>query len=219
MIRLAALSLAGLMLGACTTTVGGLPVRNTPSDLAQCPDLSGVYQSQGEILSRRGKSTAEPDLNALLARPLAVRDLSQSPDLWRDGAPTKVAMSLKDSAWRIETADDQGGAAEGRLPLLNGAPDPQPNEPPYTADLLSRANGCARDRLWITTHSVQTQYESYTANHHVGVLSATPEALILDLWSERRQLGLLPWAFVDRSLTRYRFARITTRASPAAVQR
>lgn len=219
MIRLAALSLAGLMLGACTTTVGGLPVRNTPSDLAQCPDLSGVYQSQGEILSRRGKSTAEPDLNALLARPLAVRDLSQSPDLWRDGAPTKVAMSLKDSAWRIETADDQGGAAEGRLPLLNGAPDPQPNEPPYTADLLSRANGCARDRLWITTRSVHTQYESYTANHHVGVLSATPEALILDLWSERRQMGLLPWAFVDRSLTRYRFARITTRASPAAVQR
>ena len=124
-------------------------------------------------------------------------------------------MSLEDSAWRIETADDQGGAAEGRLPLLNGAPDPQPNEPPYTADLLSRANGCARDRLWITTHRVHTQYESYTANHHVGVLSPTPEALILDLWSERRQMGLLPWTFVDRSLTRYRFARITTpRSAP-----
>jgi hypothetical protein len=215
MIRLAALSLAGLTLGACATTVGGLPVKNTPSDLAQCPDLSGVYQSQGEIISRQGKPTAEPDLNALLARPLAVRNLSQSPDLWRDGTPTMVALSLKNGAWRIETADDQGGAAEGRLPLLNGAADPEPNEPPYTADLLSRTNGCARGKLWIATESVRTQYESYTANHHVGVLTATPEALILDLWSERRQMGLLPWAFVDRSLTRYRFARITTpRSAP-----
>lgn len=212
-LRLAALSLAGLTLGACTATVGGLPVRNTPSDLAQCPDLSGVYQSQGEIVSRRGKPTADPDLNALLARPLAVRDLSQSPDLWRDGAPTTVVLSLQDGTWRIEAANGQGAAAEGRLPFLNGAPDPEPNEPPYTADLLSRANGCARGRLWIATESVRTQYESYTANSHVGVLTATPEALLLDLWTERRQIGLLPWTFVDKSLTRYRFARIATSAA------
>lgn len=213
MIRLAALCLASLTLGACATTVGGLPVANTPSHLAQCPDLSGIYQSQGEIVSRRGKPVADPDLNALLSRPLTVRDLSKAPDLWREGPPSTVALSLHDGVWRIETANGQGAAAEGRLPLLNGAPDPQPNEEPYTADLLSRTNGCARDTLWIATHSVRTQYESYTANHHVGVLSATPEALFLDLWSERRQMGLLPWAFVDRSLTRYRFARITTPAS------
>ncbi|MNQ65352.1 hypothetical protein D3C85_798050 [compost metagenome] len=213
MIRLAALSLAGLTLGACTTTVGGLPVRNTPSDLAQCPDLSGVYRSQGEILDRRGKPTAEPDLNALLGRPLAVRDLSKAPDLWRDGAPTTVALSRHEGVWRIEAANGRGAAAEGRLPLLNGAADPEPNEPPYAADLLSRANGCARGKLWIATESVRTQYESYTANSQVGVLTAGPDALFLDLWSERRQMGLLPWAFVDKSLTRYRFARIATPAA------
>ena len=205
--RLAALALAGLMLGACTTTVGGLPIRNTPSDLAQCPDISGAYQAQGEIFSRRGKPTADPDLNALLARPLAVRDLSKAPDLWRDGAPTTVALSQQDGVLRIVADNGRGANVEGRLPLLNGAPDPEPNEPPYTADLLSRANGCARGKLWIATESVRTQYESYTANSHVGVLTSTPDALLLDLWSERRQIGLLPWTFVDRSLTRYRFAR------------
>jgi hypothetical protein len=213
MIRLAALSLAGLTLGACATTVGGLPVRNTPSDLAQCPDLSGLYQSQGEIISRQGKPTAEPDLNALFARPLAVRDLSQSPDLWRDGTPTTVALSQQDGVWRIVADNGRGANVEGRLPLLNGAPDPEPNEPPYTADLLSRANGCARGKLWIATESVRTQYESYTANSHVGVLTSTPDALLLDLWSERRQIGLLPWTFVDRSLTRYRFARTAPSAT------
>lgn len=216
--RLAALSLAGLTLSACATTVGGLPVENTPSDLAQCPDLSGAYQSQGQIVSRRGKPTAEPDLNALLARPLAVRSLSQSPEVWRDGSPATVALSQDGAIWRIEVANGQGATAEGRLPLLNGAPDPQPNEPPYTADLLSRTNGCARGKLWIATESVRTQFESYTANSHVGVLSTTPEALFLDLWSERRQIGLLPWTFVDKSVTRYRFARVTPPASPAAAQ-
>ncbi|MGH7018661.1 MAG: hypothetical protein ACREEY_02205 [Brevundimonas sp.] len=212
-LRLAALSLAGLTLGACTTTLGGLPVRNTPSDPAQCPDLSGVYQSQGEIISRQGKPTADPDLNALLARPLAVRDLSQSPDLWRDGAPTTVALSRHKGGWRIIADNGRGAAAEGQLPLLNGAADPEPNEPPYTADLLSRANGCARGKLWIATESVRTQYESYTANSIVGVLTPAPDALLLDLWTERRQIGLLPWTFVDRSVTRYRFARV---APPAA---
>jgi hypothetical protein len=112
MIRLAALSLAGLTLGACATTVGGLPVRNTPSDLAQCPDLSGLYQSQGEIISRQGKPTAEPDLNALFARPLAVRDLSQSPDLWRDGTPTTVALSQQDGVWRIVADNGRGANVE-----------------------------------------------------------------------------------------------------------
>lgn len=204
---------AGLALAACATTVGGLPVRNTPSDLAQCPDLSGVYKAQGQIVSRRGKPTTDPDLNALLSRPLAVRALSQGPAVWRDGPPVRVALSLEDAAWRIETANGQGARAEGRLPLLNGEADPHPNEPPYTADLLTRTNGCARDKLWIATESVRTQFESYTANSHVGVLSATPEALFLDLWSERRQMGLLPWTFVDKSMTRYRFARITTSAS------
>lgn len=211
--RLAALSLAGMTLAACTTTVGGLPIRNTPSDLAQCPDLSGAYQAQGEILSRRGRPTADPDLNALLARPLAVRDLSQSPDLWREGQPTTVALSREEGAWRIRAENGRGAVAKGRLPLLNGAPDPEPNEPPYTADLLSRANGCARGKLWIATESVRTQYESYTANSRVGVLTPTPEALLLDLWTERRQIGLLPWTFVDRSVTRYRFARIATPAT------
>ncbi|MNV53021.1 hypothetical protein D3C71_1451440 [compost metagenome] len=111
-------------------------------------------------------------------------------------------------------ADNGRGAnVEGRLPLLNGAPDPEPNEPPYTADLLSRANGCARGKLWIATESVRTQYESYTANSHVGVLTSTPDALLLDLWSERRQIGLLPWTFVDRSLTRYHFARTAPSAT------
>ncbi|WEK57261.1 MAG: hypothetical protein P0Y52_12010 [Candidatus Brevundimonas phytovorans] len=213
-LRLAALALAGLTLGACTATVGGLPIRNTPSDLAQCPDLSGAYQAQGEILSRRGAPTAEPDLNALLARPLAVRDLSQAPDVWGDGAPTTITLSQAAGGWRITADNGRGAAAEGRLPLLNGAPDPQPNEPPYAADLLSRTNGCARGRLWIATESVRTQYESYSANSHVGVLTPTPDALLLDLWSERRQIGLLPWTFVDRSLTRYRFARI---AAPATL--
>ena len=209
---------AVLALGACTTTVGGLPIRNTPSDLAQCPDLSGVYQAQGEILSRRGNPTADPDLNALLARPLAVRSLSQSPDTWADGAPATVALARDGEAWRIVVAKGQGAAAQGRLPLLNGAADPYPNEPPYSHDLLSRTNGCARGKLWIATESVRTQHESYTADSHVGVLTATPEALFLDLWSERRQMGLLPWAFVDTAVTRYRFARLTTPASPAAAQ-
>lgn len=213
--RLGALVLTSLALGACATTVGGLPVANTPSDLAQCPDLSGAYQSQGEIISQRGKPVAEPDLYALLARPLAVRDLSQAPEVWSDEPPTRITLSLDDKAWRIEAANGRGATAAGHLPLLDGAPDPQPDEPPYAADLLSRANGCARDRLWITTESVRTQYESYTANSHVGVLTATPEALFLDLWSRRRQHGLLPWAFVDTSVTRYRFARVTpSRSAP-----
>lgn len=210
--------LTGLMLSGCAATVGGLPVKNPPSDLAQCPDLSGAYQSQGEIVSRSGKPVADADLYALLARPLAVRALSQSPDLWGAQPPATVTLSLDGEAWRISAANGEGAAADGRLPLLNGAADPQPNEPPYTADLLSRANGCARNRLWIATESVRTQYESYTANSHVGVLSATPEALFLDLWSRRRQIGLLPWTFVDTSLTRYRFARTTTPASPATDQ-
>lgn len=214
----ASLILTGLMLGACTTTVGGLPIRNTPSDLAQCPDLSGSYQSQGQIVSRSGKPVADPDLYALLARPLAVRALSQAPDLWDGHPPATVALWRADDAWRIAVANGQGATVQGRLPLLNGAADPQPNEPPYTADLLSRTNGCARDRLWIATESVRTQHESYTADSHVGVLTATPEALFLDLWSERRQMGLLPWAFVDTAVTRYRFARLTTPASPAAAQ-
>ena len=212
-LRLAALALAGLMPGACTTTVGGLPIRNTPSDLAQCPDLSGVYRAQGDILSRRGKPTAAADLNALLARPMAVRNLSQASDLWRDGAPTTVALAQQDGVWRIETVNGRGVAAEGRLPLLNGRADPPLNEPPYAADLLSRTNGCARGKLWIATESVRTQYESYTANSYVGVLTSAPEALLLDLWTERRQIGLLPWTFVDRSVTRYRFARIAPPAS------
>lgn len=218
--RLGAVSFAfaGLSLGACATTVGGLPVKNTPSDLAQCPDLSGVYHAQGEILSRRGKSTADPDLNALLARPLAVRALSQAPTVWRDGPPATVALLRDGKAWRIKVSNDQGATAQGRLPLLDGAADPQPNEPPYTADLLSRTNGCARDKLWIATESVRTQHESYTANSHVGVLTATPEALFLDLWAQQRQMGLLPWAFVDTAVTRYRFARITTAVSPAAAR-
>ncbi|MND93565.1 hypothetical protein D3C80_857530 [compost metagenome] len=215
---LAALCLASLALGACTTTVGGLPVRNTPSDLSQCPDLSGAYRAQGEILNRRGKPVADPDLNALLARPLAVRDLSQAPEIWRDAPPSAVTLSRQDAAWRIETVNGQGVTAAGRLPLLNGAADPEPNEAPYAADLLSRTNGCARGKLWIATESVRTQYESYTAHSHIGVLAATPEALILDLWTERRQIGLLPWTFVDRSVTRYRFARLTSPASPTAAQ-
>ena len=213
-----ALAVAGLSLGACTTTVGGLPIKNTPSDLAQCPDLSGVYQAQGQILSQRGKPVADPDLNTLLARPLAVRSLSQSPDTWADAPTATVALTRDGDAWRIEAANSQGAAAQGRLPLLNGAADPHPNEPPYSHDLLSRTNGCARDRLWIAAESVRTQHESYTADSHVGVLTATPEALFLDLWSQRRQMGLLPWAFVDTSITRYRFARLTTPASPATAQ-
>ncbi|MND82147.1 hypothetical protein D3C80_739690 [compost metagenome] len=218
MIRLAALCLAGLTLCACTTTVGGLPVRNTPSDLSQCPDLSGAYRAQGETLSRRGKPVEVPDLNALLARPLAVRDLSQAPEIWRDAPPSAVTLSRQGAVWRIETVNGQGATAEGRLPLLNGASDPEPNEAPYAADLLSRVNGCADGKLWIATESVRTQFESYTAHSRFGVLTPAPEALFLDLWTERRQIGLLPWAFVDRSVVRYRFARVTSPASPAAAR-
>ena len=218
MIRLASLCLAALTLGACTTTVGGLPVRHTPSDPVQCPDLNGAYQAQGEILDHQGNPLADADLHALLARSLAVQDLSRSPEIWRDAPPSEVALSRQDAVWRIVSVNGHGASAEGRLPLLNGGADPESRDPSYAADLLSRTNGCARGKLWITTESVHTQFESYTAHSRFGVLTATPEGLFLDLWTERRQIGLLPWTFVSRSVARYRFARISSTASPAAAR-
>lgn len=48
----------------------------------------------------------------------------------------------------------------------------------------------------------------------VGVLAADGNGLSLDLLDERRTLGLLPWASTTRDVTRYRFTRVQSAASP-----
>ncbi len=74
----------------------------------------------------------------------------------------------------------------------------------------SRIAGCADGRLWIGLSSVRTQYESMTETRALGVLSPAPDgSLLIEVRTERRHYGLLPWPSVQRRSARYSFAPAT----------
>ncbi|MCH4268621.1 MAG: hypothetical protein LKF80_09495 [Brevundimonas sp.] len=71
----------------------------------------------------------------------------------------------------------------------------------------SRVAGCAGGRLWIGLSSVRTQHESMTQTRALGVLSPAPDGgLLIEVRTERRHYGPLPWPSVRRQSARYSFA-------------
>lgn len=222
-VGLGAVALSGLLAG-CGTTIGGInaswardgsPV-SAASDLMQCPDLTGEYRAIGQVISSTDAS-APVDLHELLADRLTVRGLDPIDASPREATTAaSVTLTKQDGEWRILSRDGNGGEITGRLPLLNGGLDQAPPEEARRRTPLGpvRYNGCSRGRLWIGSSSSWTQYESQTTVRRVGVMAADGDGLILDLLDERRTLALLPWASTSRTMTRYRFPRVQSAASP-----
>lgn len=229
--RLLAISavLLGVTTAGCGTTADGLAVSwrkgpaapvAAPSSFAQCPDMSGVYVATGVVETTSTRTPRLPDLQALLAGPLAIEGLRAGPALQPQTSPPTVRIERHGDGWRILGA----GGVIGDLPFLNGAAEPLRSGPksgpePYPDNRLfgvARYNGCARGRLWIAASSARTQYENLNVTQAVAVFDPQADALHLTLSDQQENTGLLPWAIKSRSLTRYRFDRIPAASKDTA---
>lgn len=208
--RLAAVPIAALALGACSTTVGGLPVQwrgdgppvvtAPPGD---CPPLDGAYASAGQA---HGDETRPAALQSVLGHDLGLTGLLA---LNAEPAATVViARAADDDVWRLSDAHGAVRLATDRTLV--------PLDPDWAAH-GARVAGCAGGRLWIGLSSVRTRFETMTETRALGVLSVGPDgALIVETRTERRHHALLPWPSVQRRAIRYAFLAITEAASPAA---
>jgi len=226
--RLLAISsvLLGVTTAGCGTTADGLSVSwrkgpaapvAAPSSLAQCPDISGVYSATGVVETTSTKTPRLPDLQALLAGPLAIEGLRAVPAPEAQTSPRQVRIERHGEGWRILGA----GGVIGDLPFLNGAAEPLRSGPKSGPELypdnrlfgVARYNGCARGRLWIAASSTRTQYENLNVTRAVAVLDPQADALHLTLSDQQENTGLLPWAWKTHALTRYRFDRVPAAAA------
>lgn len=204
--RSSLLAVSLLLLGACVSSVGGLsaqwrqgrpPIVTAPD--GPCPALEGTYWSDGH---ERTAAAGPAVLQHVLGHDLGLTEL-----LPTNGPPdTTTAFSREGDEWRVW---DLHG--EVRL-AINGEPSSLDRN--WSAH-GSRVAGCAGGRLWIGLSSVRTQYESMTQTRALGVLSPGPDgSLLIEVRTERRHYGLLPWPSVQRRSARYSFATAT---APRAV--
>lgn len=229
--RLLAISavLLGMTTAGCSTTADGLAVSwrkgpaapvAAPSSLAQCPDISGVYVATGVVETTSTRTPRLPDLQALLAGPLAIEGLRAVPAPGPKALPPQIRIERHGEGWHILGA----GGAIGDLPFLNGAAEPLRSGPKSDPELyadnrlfgVARYNGCAKGRLWIAASSARTQYENLNVTRAVAVLDPQADALYLTLSDHQENTGLLPWAWKTHALTRYRFDRIPAAADTTA---
>jgi len=193
------------LLGACASSIGGLPAQwqgggppVVTASAGPCPALEGAYWSDGHELT----AAAGP---AILQHVLG-HDLGLTELLPRDGSlDTTTAFSREGDDWRVWDLHGEARlAVDGRPSLLDRN---------WSAH-GSRIAGCADGRLWIGLSSARTQYESMTQTRALGVLSLAPDGnLLVEVRTERRHYGLLPWPSVQRRSARYSFAPATAPTS------
>lgn len=188
---------------------GGSPVLAT-SDLAQCPDMAGIYLTQGRVIESSSKHPHPANMHMLLAEHLVVRGMERAvPGAWESAPAATVTWRATDDGWSIRSDDSQGATQEGRIRKLNGAADPERQSMEFANRGFGpdRSNGCTDGRLWMATTSTWSQYESLSNVRYVAVLRPEQGGLRVSLLSERRSLGLLPWWSGSEDTAQYWFDR------------
>ncbi|EHK64529.1 hypothetical protein [Achromobacter arsenitoxydans] len=219
-IRYAAAALACAALAACgvsrvdEVSVKWPPFKDgtlvaLPSDLAQCPDLAGVYRAQGERREGDPQAALLKDLHDFLLYPLDLPGLrATSEPAWRSSPAATVAFSRAADGWDVLALDGQGARAAGRLPLLaaaDGAPEDESLRRP--GDALRREAGCTQGRLWVSVRHDWRQHESTGVRRHVAILRKESGGLLVTVQRESDTIGmLLPWYTNDSSQAQYWFA-------------
>lgn len=181
-----------------------------PSDPAQCPDLTGVYQATGVYRSGDKQAVTLKDLRFFLTHALALSGMGDTPlPEWQSTPQATVAFTPGDRAWDVLAQDGRGARSAGKFPLLNGSPDTAGLKAVADSRLLGgthRFTGCAQGRLWISVRYDWRQYESMGVTRHVAMFRRDAGGLLVTMQRESDSIGLLPWYSNDSTVSQYWYA-------------
>lgn len=181
-----------------------------PSDPAQCPDLTGTYQAQGERRAGDADAVLLEDLRGFLLYPLDLPGMRDAPlPAWTPSPLATVSFAPDAGGWQVVARDGQAAREAAHLALHDGGASSSAasDADRRPGDALWREAGCTQGRLWISVRHDWRQHESTGVRRHVAILRKEAGGLLLTVQRESDTIGmLLPWYTNNSDFFQYWFA-------------